>query len=313
MSPERRAAALAPPVRPGSARAWAAALRPRSLGIAASPVALGTAFAWARTGEVDARLAALALAAALLMQIVTNLQNDVGHTLRVGAASTAHPGLPRATAQGWLGAHEVRAAIALAALLAAAIGLALFALRGWPVLAIGAASLAAALAYMGGPRPIAYTPLGEATVFVFFGPVAVAGTEWLLAGRAGAASLAAGAALGALAAAALAVNNRRDMAHDRAVGRRTFAVRFGEAAARRWFEALLLAPFALLPVLALATHWVAALPPLALLPRALALRRDFGRCAAPAAFTALLLRCFGLVPAFALLLALGVVATRALG
>ena len=179
MSPEQRAAARASPVLPGSARAWAVALRPRSLGIAASPVVLGTAFAWARTGEVDARLGALALAAALLMQILTNLQNDVGHTLRLGAAATAHPGLPRATAQRWLGVQAVRLAIVSLALLATGLGLALFALRGWPVLVIGATSLAAALAYMGGPRPIAYTPLGEATVFFFFGPVAVAGTEWL--------------------------------------------------------------------------------------------------------------------------------------
>lgn len=42
----------------------------------------------------------------------------------------------------------------------------------------------AALAYMGGPRPIAYTPLGEATVFVFFGLVAMVGTDLALTGTA---------------------------------------------------------------------------------------------------------------------------------
>lgn len=301
------------PGRPGALRAWAVALRPRSLGIAASPVAVGAALALARAGAVDVRLAALALAAALLMQAATNLQNDVGHTLRVGAAATAHPGLPRATAQGWISVRALRRAIVLVGLLATTIGLALAALRGWPVLAIGVLSLAAALAYMGGPRPIAYTALGEATVFAFFGPVAVCGTEWLLAGSASAAGALAGAAMGALAAAALAVNNRRDIEHDRAVGRRSFAVRFGEAAARRLFEALLLAPFVLLPALAWALRSPAPLLPLALLPRALALKREFARCAAPGAFTALLLRCFGLVPAFGLLLALGVAAVRWIG
>jgi 1,4-dihydroxy-2-naphthoate polyprenyltransferase len=288
-----------------------AAIRPRSLTLAVSPVAVGTALAFARSGAIDAQVAGLALAAALLMQVVTNLQNDVGHTLRVGAAAAAaHPGLPRATAQGWLGVRELRFAIALAALLAAAAGLALVALRGWPVLAIGLISLAAALAYMGGPRPIAYTPLGEATVFVFFGPVAVGGTDWLLTGGVTVQALAAGAAIGALAAAALAINNRRDLEHDRAVGRRSFAVLFGAAAARRLFEALLLAPFALVVGLAFAASSPAPLLPLALLPRALALRRDFARAGDAAAFNPLLLRCFGLVPAFALLLAAGVVAAR---
>jgi 1,4-dihydroxy-2-naphthoate polyprenyltransferase len=171
-------------------------------------------------------------------------------------------------------------------------------------------SLAAALAYMGGPRPIAHTPLGEATVFVFFGPVAVAGTDWLLTGDVGTQSLLAGAAIGALAAAALAINNRRDLEHDRAVGRRSFAVLFGAGAARRLFEALLLAPFALVVGLAFASSSLALLLPLALLPRALALRRDFACAWQAAAFNVLLLRCFGLVPAFALLLAVGALAAR---
>lgn len=296
----------AAPVRPHSLRAWAAAVRPRSLTLAVSPVAVGAALAYARSGAIDARVAGLALVAALLMQVVTNLQNDVGHTLRVGTtAAAAHPGLPRASARGWLGVRELRVAIALAALLATAAGLALVALRGWPVLAIGLASLAAALAYMGGPRPVAYTPLGEATVFVFFGPVAVAGTDWVLTGSVGTSSLVAGAAVGALAAAALAINNRRDLEHDRAVGRRNFAVLFGKDAGRRLFEALLLAPFALVVGLAFAASSPAPLLPLALLPRALALRRDFARAGDAAAFNPLLLRCFRLVPAFALLLAAG--------
>lgn len=135
----------------------------------------------------------------------------------------------------------------MAALVAIGIGLALVAYRGWPVLAISAASLLAALAYMGGPRPIAYTPLGELTVFVCFGLVAVTGTDWVLTGSIGQVSVLASAAIGSLAA-ALAVNNHRDIAHDRLVGRRTFAVRFGEHASRRLFDALVLAPYLLLPL-----------------------------------------------------------------
>ena len=48
-----------------------------------------------------------------------------------------------------------------------------------------------------------------------------------------------------LAAAALAVNNHRDITHDRQAGRRTFAVTFGERASQALYSVLLLAPFAL--------------------------------------------------------------------
>ena len=90
----------APATRPGSASAWAAATRPRSLLIAFSPVLVGAVLGWTRTGTVDAAAALLVLAAALLMQLITNLQNDVGYTLRGAERSGTRTGLPRATAEG---------------------------------------------------------------------------------------------------------------------------------------------------------------------------------------------------------------------
>ena len=245
-----------PSVREGSATAWLAAVRPNSLLVAISPVIVGAAFGWQRAGELDLRVACIILAAALLMQVVTNLQNDVGYTVRGAETSGTRIGLPRATALGWLPIRSVRLAIVGMALLATALGLWLMTLRGWPVLAIGACSLAAALAYMGGPRPIAYTPLGEATVFVFFGLVAVMGTDWMLTGAVGAATIVASVAVGSLAAAALAVNNMRDIAHDALVGRRTFPVVFGAPVAQRFYAMLLFLPYALTPWMA----WLARAP-----------------------------------------------------
>ena len=202
----------------------------------------GATLGFARTGAIDLLATLLVLGAALLMQVITNMQNDVGYTVRGGDSSGTRTGLPRATANGWLSVRHVRAGIVVAALVAVAFGLALVAYRGWPVLAIGVASLLAALAYMGGPRPIAYTPYGELTVFVFFGLVAVNGTDWVLTGSVGTVSLLASVAIGSLAAAALAVNNHRDIAHDRLVGRRTFAVSFGTQASLGLFSLLLLRP-----------------------------------------------------------------------
>jgi 1,4-dihydroxy-2-naphthoate octaprenyltransferase len=224
------------------------------------------------------------------------MQNDVGYTVRGGDSSGTRTGLPRATANGWLSVRHVRAGIVLAALLAIALGLALVAWRGWPVLAIGTASLLAALAYMGGPRPIAYSPYGELTVFVFFGV--------------GPVSLMASLAIGALAAAALAVNNHRDIAHDRLVGRRTFAVTFGERASRRLFSALLLGPFLLLPVMAMTARAPALLLPLLLVTVALDLRTAFNTCPRGTAFNEVLFRTFRLELWFAALLSAGALVRR---
>jgi 1,4-dihydroxy-2-naphthoate octaprenyltransferase len=292
-------------IRPGSVAAWAVAVRPRSLFVAVSPVLVGATLGFARTGAIDLRAALLVLGAALLMQAITNLQNDAGYTVRGGDSSGTRTGLPRATAQGWLSVRHVRAGIVLAALAAAGLGLALVAYRGWPVLAIGVASLLAALAYMGGPRPIAYTPFGELTVFVFFGLVAVNGTDWVLTGGIATVSLLASAAIGSLAAAALALNNHRDIDHDRLVGRRTFAVSFGARVSARLYAALLLGPFVLTPTMAWQAGTPALLLPLLLLPAAWRLRRDFAGCAAGVAFNALLFRTFRLELGFALLLSAG--------
>jgi 1,4-dihydroxy-2-naphthoate octaprenyltransferase len=178
------------------------------------------------------------------------------------------------------------------------------------VLAIGVSSLLAALAYMGGPRPIAYTPFGELTVFVFFGLVAVMGTDWVLTGQVGAVSAMASVAIGSLAAAALAVNNHRDIVHDRLVGRRTFAVSFGEAGSRRLFTALLFLPFGLLVPMALWGRSPGLLLPLLLLPAALQLRHDFVDGPRGSGFNEVLFSTFRLELRFAALLSAGALLGR---
>ena len=310
MTAERAKANPGVAIPQGSLQAWAVAARPRSLPVAVSPVLVGATLGFARTGAIDWVAALLVLGCALLMQIITNMQNDVGYTVRGGDSSGTRTGLPRATSSGWLSVRHVRVGILLGALVAVALGLALVAWRGWPVLAIGSASLLAALAYMGGPRPIAYTPFGELTVFVFFGLVAVMGTDWVLTGGTGAVSLLAAVALGSIAAATLAVNNHRDIAHDRLVGRRTFAVTVGEQGSQRLYSLLLLAPFALVPWMALQAEVGMLLLPLALLPAALQLRQDFVRCPRGLAFNALLFRTFRLELWFAALLSAGAVLGR---
>jgi 1,4-dihydroxy-2-naphthoate polyprenyltransferase len=294
-------------IAPGSVRAWAVAVRPRTLWIAAVPVVVGTSLAWLHGAHVQPWVAVLALIASLLMQVVTNLQNDVGYTAR-GLETGQRVGMPRATAQGLLTQDEVRRAIVLIVVVSSLLGLPLVLRNGIVVLAIGLSSLLAALAYMGGPRPIAYTPYGELTVFVFFGLVAVLGTYYLHAGAPGIAAQLAAAAIGLHAAAVLAVNNHRDAEHDAKTGRRTFAARFGAVASARLFATMLWTPFALVVAIALieAGPWLAA--PVVLLPFAWSLQRDFSRCGRGTGFNDILLRTVKLELAFGALLSAGAVA-----
>lgn len=292
-------------IRPNSFAAWMVATRPRSLLLAISPVLVGASLGYLRAGALNAVAALLALSAALLMQLITNLQNDVGYTVRGGDSMGTRVGLPRATSSGLLPVQTVRWAIVVLSMSALIVGLTLVALRGWPVLAIGTASLLAALAYMGGPRPIAYTPWGEFTVFVFFGLVAVPGTDWVITGSTNGVTLLAAAALGCIAASALAVNNHRDRLHDAQVGRATFVVRFGAKASQSLFAVLLSLPLLLPVAMAMLGFKPWLLLPCVLAPMAWRLHRDFVACPPGLAFNAILFRAFQLELWFAGLLSLG--------
>jgi 1,4-dihydroxy-2-naphthoate octaprenyltransferase len=289
-------------------RAWWLAARPATLSIAVVPVVVGTALAWRDAAAVDWVVAVVALAAAMLIQIGTNLFNDVGDYER-GADTPDRLGPPRATAMGWLAAADVRRAAATSFGLAMVLGAYLVSVGGWPILAIGLASVAAGIAYTGGPRPIAYTASGEFFVFVFFGLVATVGSHFLQAGHFSAGALVAGTILGALAAAVLVVNNYRDLDSDQRAGKITLAVRIGRAATRVEFAALVGAAFALLPLLGAVTRagaWLAL--PFAAAPFAAALVLGFWRAPITTALNLFLKRTAQLQLAFGLLLAVALVA-----
>ena len=213
----------------------------------------------ARAGAFDPLAATLALAVALLLQIGTNFVNDWGDHRR-GADGPDRLGPPRAVAAGWITPERMARAGAIAFGAAAVLGVALLARGGAWAAVLGVASIAAGIAYTAGPYPLAYRGLGEVFVFVYFGPVAVCGTELVQAGAVSALGLAASLPVGLLAAAILVVNNVRDVATDTRAGKRTLAVRIGAPAARGLYAALVLA--AVLSPLAL---WASGLAPAAAL------------------------------------------------
>jgi len=242
-------------------RIWWLAIRPATLTISLVPVLVGAALAWRELGHLLWTPFVLAAVGALLIQIGTNLYNDVGDFER-GADRAERLGPPRAVSSGWLTPGEVRVAVALVFGAAALVGAWLVLYGGWPILALGIASIAAGYAYTGGPRPIAYSASGELFVFAFFGLGAVLGTYYLQTGAIGRGAALAATMVGLLAAAVIVVNNYRDLEGDRSVGKRTLAVRIGRKWSKVEFALLLAVPYALLPLLAVSTtaRWGLLLP-----------------------------------------------------
>ncbi|MGB5809026.1 MAG: 1,4-dihydroxy-2-naphthoate polyprenyltransferase [Polyangiales bacterium] len=229
-------------LKPGSVGAWVLASRPATLTAALAPVAVGTACAW-RIGAFHWDVALAALAGAFLIQIATNFANDM-FDFQKGADDDGRLGPTRAAQAGLLTVKQLRSGILVMLLAALAIGFYLTWVAGPLVVAIGLSSIAAGLAYTGGPFPLAYNGLGDVFVMVFFGFVAVCGTTFVQAGYVPALSWAASVPVGALATAILVVNNLRDMEGDARARKHTLVVRFGRDNGVREYILLLVVAYA---------------------------------------------------------------------
>ena len=227
--------------RPGPFRIWLLAIRPPTLTAAIAPVLVGTALA-IRDDVIAAGPAAAALFGALALQVGANLANDVAD-FRRGADTETRLGPPRVTQQGLVTERGVTVGAVIAFGLAAAAGVYLTLVAGWIVIAIGLASIVAAIAYTAGPWPYGYRGLGDVFVFVFFGLLAVGGTYFVQAGELNGEVLFASIPVGLTVTAILNVNNVRDIDTDREAGKRTLAVRLGRRLARAQYVVTVVAAY----------------------------------------------------------------------
>lgn len=252
---------------------WVAGARPRTLGAAVAPVLVGTAVAYSDASEVSWVRASLALLVALSLQVGVNYANDYSDGVR--GTDRDRTGPVRLTASGLATPGAVKAAAAIAFAVGAVAGLVLAILVTPWLLLVGAAAIAAAVLYTGGPKPYGYLGLGEVMVLVFFGFVATAGSAFVQLERVPAAAWWGSLTVGLLACAILMANNVRDVATDAVSGKRTIAVRIGEARARRAYVGCLVVAFLAVIPIALDDPWalLAFLAvPLAVVPARLVLR-----------------------------------------
>lgn len=269
MRPQTLPASVAP-VAIGAAAAWTS-VRQLGVCALIYPAPESCAINRATQATLESRfwpLAILCTLVALFLQIAVNFANDYSDGVRGvdegrGAASPASPassssavptGTPpvavvlsgrrdgiaatsihapaRLVASG-VPPKRVLAAAGGAAALACLCGLAIVVITGhWWLLAVGVCCLLAGWCYTGGRHPYGYTGLGELFVFVFFGLVAVLGTQFVLCGTVTATGVLGAVQAGLLSCVLLMVNNLRDVDSDRVHGKRTLAVRLGEQRAR---------------------------------------------------------------------------------
>lgn len=239
---------------PSLLRVWLVAARPPTLSAAVAPVLVGTAAAHLRHPLRPVPFA-LALVAAILIQVGTNFVNDY-YDFRKGADSVTRLGPVRGLQTGAITLGQMRNAIVLTFGAALLVGVYLVATHGLPILVIGLASILAGIGYTAGPLPLAYIGLGDLFVFVFFGIVGVAGSAYLQTDTASLTALAAAVPVGLMATAILVVNNLRDADTDRAAGKHTLAVLLGRMAVQAEFLLCLLIAY----VAPLAMRLTGALP-----------------------------------------------------
>jgi 1,4-dihydroxy-2-naphthoate octaprenyltransferase len=237
-----------------TAAQWIEGARPRTLPAAVSPVLAGTGVAAWSHQEVWWK-AALALAVALLLQVGVNYANDYSDGIR--GTDDVRVGPLRLVGSGVARPDAVKAAAFTAFGLAAIAGLALAVSTSWWLVLVGAVSILAAWYYTGGSKPYGYLGLGEVMVFVFFGLVAVLGTQYVQAEELTWTGLWAAIGVGALACAILVANNLRDIPTDAQAGKNTLAVRLGDARTRGLYQVLVAAAMASLVTLADTTSWAA--------------------------------------------------------
>lgn len=240
---------------------WVVGARLRTLPAAVVPVVVGTALA-AYSVDIIWWRAVFALIVGLAMQVATNYANDYSDGIR--GTDEKRVGPVRLVASGLAEPKKVKQAAYISFVVAAIAGLALaIATSPW-LLFVGVACIAAGWFYTGGSRPYGYKGFGEISVFVFFGVVAVCGSQFVQQERITAIGVLAAAAVGLLAVALLVVNNLRDRANDAVVGKRTLAVRLGDSNTRKFYVACTLIPFVIAALIAVSRPWtliaLAAIP-----------------------------------------------------
>lgn len=212
--------------------------RPHTLPASLAPIVAALALA-AFDGHFRPITAILTLLVGILAQIVSNIANDL-FDFKKGADGDNRQGFERPLSVGKISYLEVKRLLISCLVITCLVGISLIFLTSPWLLIVGVFVVLGAIAYTGGPYPLAYHGLGEVMVFLFYGLVAGAGTYYVQCATLSGEAVALAAAMGFASCNILVVNNYRDVKEDTLSGKRTLMVRFGKSLAPKLYLANLL-------------------------------------------------------------------------
>ena len=218
---------------------WIQAARLRTLPLSISGILVGSAYAYYQN-KFELIVFVLALCTTLSFQILSNFANDYGDGIKGTDANRI--GEKRLVASGEITSHQMKSAIIINAIIAFFLALALiyFAfgqenfVYSVTFLVLGLASIAAAIKYTVGNNAYGYSGFGDVFVFVFFGLVAVVGSNFLYSKSIDIILFLPATAFGMLSTAVLNLNNMRDIENDKIANKNTLVVKFGMKWAKQY-------------------------------------------------------------------------------
>jgi 1,4-dihydroxy-2-naphthoate polyprenyltransferase len=211
-------------------KAFTEATRPKTLSASLGPVIVGLALSSSHAVN-GSLIALLIIICALFLQIGANLSNDYFDSInKIDRKDRIGP--DRASATGNLMPSEIKIGYRVSFITSFLIGIYLIYIGGIPIFLIGLSSIIFAYFYTGGPFPLSYVGFGEILAFIFFGPVAVWGTWFLMTEKMEILPALVGFGAGFIAWSIMAINNMRDRKSDKLSGKITLAVVLGEKMAR---------------------------------------------------------------------------------
>lgn len=230
-------------------KAWLSAFRLRTLPLSVSGIIVGSAVAF-QQGVGNVLILVLALLTTLFLQILSNLANDLGDTLK-GADNENRVGPTRAVQSGEISASQMKNAVILFAILAfsSALPLILIGTQNmpsvvlWTYFFLAVACVIAAITYTVGKKAYGYSGLGDVFVLIFFGFVSVLGVYSLYSKTFDFSLVLLALTIGLLSTAVLNLNNMRDHENDRQVGKNTLVVKLGFINAKKYHTVLILGAF----------------------------------------------------------------------
>ncbi|MDH3336053.1 MAG: prenyltransferase [Rhodospirillaceae bacterium] len=212
---------------------WVLATRPPFLSASIFPVLAGTAWGYGRSGSFDLPAFALATLATALAHGAINVLNDVYDEKNGTDAINTERIFPFTGGSRFIQNNIMdigqMARLGWGLLVAALFfGLWLTALKGWLIIALGAAGVFLGIVYSAPPLALASRGMGEIAVGIGFGPIPVLGAAWLQGAPVDAGSITLSVIIGLWVALILINNEIPDIGADKKAGKKTLAVRLGQ-------------------------------------------------------------------------------------